>query len=328
MSVPIQLVPVFVSSTWLDLLPERKAVEAVIHRLRETKFVGMEYISSRGETTRQASLDEVDRSSVFIGIFAGRYGSGITEVQYRRARERGLPCLIYFKDDATIPSELRETDPARAAKLDALKHELRASHTIGPDFKSPEDLAAKVSADLHRWLFENYLTPKLQDALRGSSIIPPSRIFISYRRGDSTIYARTLYDRLVAHFGEERVFMDIDTIEPGDDFVDVITQAVSSCAILIALIGKGWVNAVDEAGQRRLDNPDDFVNLEVTTALGGGIRVIPVLIQGTSMPRAAELPEPLKALARRNALEISDTRWSQDVGQLIKFLEKRLQEAF
>jgi tetratricopeptide (TPR) repeat protein len=167
MPLPAQTVPVFVSSTWLDLRPEREAVRDALLRMRETQFLGMEYFGSRDETTRLASLDEVDRSRLYLGLFAARYGSGITAEEYRRARSLGLPCLIYFKDDATIPPELRETDPAQTAKLDALKQELRAAHTIGPDFKSPDDLAAKLTADLHRWLFDNYLTPRLQGALRG-----------------------------------------------------------------------------------------------------------------------------------------------------------------
>jgi tetratricopeptide (TPR) repeat protein len=161
------ILPVFVSSTWLDLEPERIAVRDAVMRMRETQFVGMEYFGSRDETTRRASLDEVDRSELYVGLFAARYGSGITEDEYRRARVRGLPCLIYFKSDATIPDDLREADPAQTAKLDALKQELRANHIIGPDFLNPHDLAAKVTADLHRWLFDNYLTPKLRGALRG-----------------------------------------------------------------------------------------------------------------------------------------------------------------
>ena len=91
---------VFVSSTWLDLQPERAAVETAMQRLRETKFVGMEYFGSRDEDTRRVSLDEVDRSQVYVGILGGRYGSGITEAEYRRAWELGLPCFIYFKDEA------------------------------------------------------------------------------------------------------------------------------------------------------------------------------------------------------------------------------------
>ena len=165
MAIPI--LPVIVSSTWLDLQPEREAVRDAILRMKETQFVGMEYFGSRDETTRRASLDDVDRSSIYVGIFAARYGSGITEDEYRRARERGLPCLIYFKSDATIPDDLRETDAAQTAKLDALKQELRTNHIIGTHFTNPDNLAAKVTADLHNWLFKEYLTPILERAARG-----------------------------------------------------------------------------------------------------------------------------------------------------------------
>lgn len=168
MSQAIQILPVYVSSTWLDLEPERKAVEQAVQRLRETKFVGMEYFGSRDATTRQASLDDVDRSRVYVCIVAGRYGSGITEAEYERATERGLPRFIYFKDDATIPDKWRETDPAQTANLDAFKQKLRARHLEAPDFINPQDLAAKVTADLHRWLFDEYITPKLQGALSGT----------------------------------------------------------------------------------------------------------------------------------------------------------------
>ncbi|MGB8509465.1 MAG: DUF4062 domain-containing protein, partial [Pyrinomonadaceae bacterium] len=164
--MPTPSVRVFVSSTRLDLEPERRAVEAAVQRMRETKFVGMEYFGSRAETTRHASLDEVDGSDVYVGIFGARYGSGITIDEYRRARALRLPCYIYIKSDATITTDGRESDPAQTAKLDALKEELRDAHTIGPDFINPQDLAAKVTADLHLWLFDNYLTAKLQGALR------------------------------------------------------------------------------------------------------------------------------------------------------------------
>jgi hypothetical protein len=157
---------VFVSSTWLDLQPERASIEAALQRLRETKFVGMEYFGSRGESTRHASLDEVDRSQVYVGIFAGRYGSGITEAEYRRARERGLPCFIYFKDEANIPADARETDPEHVDRMAVLKEELRRLHTI-PTFTTPDDLAAKVTADLHRWLFNEYLASQLEKGVRG-----------------------------------------------------------------------------------------------------------------------------------------------------------------
>jgi tetratricopeptide (TPR) repeat protein len=160
--VPSPTVRVFVSSTWLDLRPEREAVAQAVHRLRETKFVGMEHFGSRAETTHQASLDEVDRSEVYVAVIAARYGSGITEAEYDRARERNLPCFIYFKADA----EQRDADPEQVSKLDAFKQKLRRAHTA-TEFDSPQDLAARVTADLHRWLFDNYLTPRLEGALRG-----------------------------------------------------------------------------------------------------------------------------------------------------------------
>jgi hypothetical protein len=119
---------IFVSSTWLDLQPERQALEDAINRMSAGKFVGMEYFGSRPETTEGASLDEVDRADIYVGIIGGRYGSGITEKEYRRARERALPCFIYFKDDRAVTAEGRDQEaekapqdlPTRARSLSAL----------------------------------------------------------------------------------------------------------------------------------------------------------------------------------------------------------------
>ncbi|HEV7904352.1 MAG TPA: TIR domain-containing protein [Pyrinomonadaceae bacterium] len=150
-----------------------------------------------------------------------------------------------------------------------------------------------------------------------------SGIFISYRRDDSSGHAGRLFDRLSARFGVEQVFMDIDQIEPGEDFVQVIESAVGSCEVLIALIGRNWLASRDESG-RRLDNPNDFVRLEIAVALVRGIPVIPVLVQGANMPRPQDLPENLLTLSRRHALELSDLRWKHDVDQLTGVLEKIL----
>src|ERR1700758_3498680 len=115
-------------------------------------------------------------------------------------------------------------------------------------------------------------------------------IFISSRRDDAAGYAGRLYDRLAAHFSADRVFMDVQGIEPGVDFVEAIERALGSCEILIVLIGKDWLAAADTAGRRRLDDPTDFVRLETATALNRGIRVVPVLVEGVAMPRAEQLP--------------------------------------
>ena len=152
------------------------------------------------------------------------------------------------------------------------------------------------------------------------------RIFISYRRNDSAGHAGRLYDHLMAHFGHGQVFMDVDTIRPGLDFVDVVQEAVGSCDALIAVIGQGWLGASDGSG-RRLENPEDLVRLEIATALERDIRVIPVLVQGAQMPVAPDLPEGLEALDRRNSVEVSDNRFRTDIEQLVKALEAPATEA-
>ena len=152
-----------------------------------------------------------------------------------------------------------------------------------------------------------------------------ANIFINYRREDSAGYAGRLFDRLNQHF-PGRVFMDIDTIKPGVDFVDVIEQAVGSCEVLLVIIGHEWLSVTDASGQRRLDNPDDFVRLEVSGALKRNVRVIPVLVQDAPMPRTDELPPDLARLARHNAIELSDTRWGYDVDRLIETIEEVLRE--
>jgi len=147
------------------------------------------------------------------------------------------------------------------------------------------------------------------------------RIFISYRRGDSSGHAGRLFDALQARFGHDHVFMDISGIDSGENFVEAIDQAIRSCDALVAVIGDEWLTCT-VGNIRRLDSPDDFVRTEIATALERGIPVVPVLVEHTSMPAAASLPEPLKPLATRNAHELTDARWSYDVERLIAALEK------
>jgi hypothetical protein len=150
----------------------------------------------------------------------------------------------------------------------------------------------------------------------------PLRILLNYRRGDTAGNAGRLYEALEKRFGEENVFMDIDKIEPGLNFVEVIKRWVGSCDVFLAMIGQHWLTAVDQQGQRRLDDPGDFVRLELEAALGRDVRLIPILVQDVEMPRADELPPSLKELALRNGLEIRDVSWQYDVDRLIQALEK------
>ncbi|MGC2577178.1 MAG: toll/interleukin-1 receptor domain-containing protein, partial [Terrimicrobiaceae bacterium] len=110
------------------------------------------------------------------------------------------------------------------------------------------------------------------------------QIFINYRRDDSSASAGRIYDRLNSHFASNHILMDVDNLDPGVDFVDAIEESVGSCDVLIAVIGKHWLISSDEEGRRRLDNPEDFVRIEIATALKRGVRVIPVLVDGALMP--------------------------------------------
>lgn len=146
-------------------------------------------------------------------------------------------------------------------------------------------------------------------------------VFISYRRDDAAGWARSLQEVLRREFPECKVFYDISSIGIGEDWVNAMRRALASCAVVIAMIGPHWLNATDEGGNRRLDDPEDWVRLELTESLQReGLRVVPVLVGRASMPRAAALPEPLKPLAQRNAHEITDERWDYDVAQLVAAL--------
>ncbi|HEY5704609.1 MAG TPA: toll/interleukin-1 receptor domain-containing protein [Terrimicrobiaceae bacterium] len=141
-------------------------------------------------------------------------------------------------------------------------------------------------------------------------------LFINYRREDSAPYAGRLYDFLRRRFPSHEVFMDIDAIDPGEDFVDAIDRTLSASRVVIAVIGPAWATAREASGSRRLDNLDDPVVRELSAALTSNARVIPVLVGGASMPRTDNLPTALHPLARRNAIEISDTRFLPDCERL------------
>src|SRR5579862_4154367 len=149
-------------------------------------------------------------------------------------------------------------------------------------------------------------------------------IFLSYRRDDSGGHVGRLYDALSAKFGPQRIFVDNDHISPGQDFVQVVADAVARCAVLLVVIGKRWAGS-GRIGKRRIDSPGDFVRLEVAGGLRRqGLRIIPVLVGGATMPGPNELPDDIKDLSRRNAFDLSDTRWRDDVARLITQLDNVL----
>lgn len=149
-------------------------------------------------------------------------------------------------------------------------------------------------------------------------------IFISYRRGDSAGHSGRLFDALQRRFGAERLFRDLEDLEPGVNFPEALGRALSQCDVMLAMIGPTWASASGSSG-RRLEQKDDFVRLEVATGLArNDVRVIPVLVNGATMPLAVDLPEDLKALQARNAFELSDSRWDYDVNRLGDTLAKLL----
>lgn len=149
-------------------------------------------------------------------------------------------------------------------------------------------------------------------------------LFVNYRRNDSEGEAGRLFDELEKHFGEQAVFMDVSGIEPGQDFRKAIDQSIGSCSALLAVIGPHWLDSCDSSGQRRLDDPGDFVRTELASALRSNIPVVPVLVRGSKMPRTEDLPADLKELAYRNAVELTHARWKSDIQVLVRALRPHM----
>ena len=147
------------------------------------------------------------------------------------------------------------------------------------------------------------------------------RVFICYRRDDSAPYAGRLYDQLIARFGAQHVFMDVDTVAPGEDFIEAIHRTMASIDALIVVIGPRWMGR-DKKGRSRLLADDDLVRREISTALKRNVRIIPVLVSGAKMPAGHELPADLTPLVSRNAIGLTDARFRSEVDRLIESLER------
>jgi hypothetical protein len=145
-------------------------------------------------------------------------------------------------------------------------------------------------------------------------------IFINYRREDAPGVAGRLFDRLAANYSRRQMFMDVDAMKPGLNFVKQIDEHISKCDVVLAVIGPGWLNAVDDKGQRKIDKPRDYVRVELAAALKREIPVIPLLVNGTAMPSEDELPEELKSLPHRHSLELRHSRFSDDSDAIIQAL--------
>jgi hypothetical protein len=152
-----------------------------------------------------------------------------------------------------------------------------------------------------------------------------SSVFISYRRSDGAGFAGRIFDRLQKEFGASRVYRDVDTLEDGKPFPDAIAKQLSQCSVVLVVIGPAWCEARNATGGRRLDDPADWVRIEVTEALRRDVCVIPVIVGGARLPDASELPEAIRDLTRRQARELRDgDTWSGDVDLLVGRIAKEL----
>ena len=143
------------------------------------------------------------------------------------------------------------------------------------------------------------------------------RVFVSYRRADTANQAAWLAERLAGHYGQQQIVRDVDSIQLGNDFAEVITAAVTSCDALVALIGHQWLAAAAA-------EPNDFVRVEIESALTRGIRVIPVLVDGARMPTAAELPPGLAMLAQQPPLSLGAANPEGDVSRLTQVIDQTI----
>lgn len=146
----------------------------------------------------------------------------------------------------------------------------------------------------------------------------PSGVFITYRRNDQAGFAGRLGDRLADHFGKEKIFRDVDSMPLGYDFREVIETQLAQCDVMLVVIGHNWLNAISPNGLRRLDDPDDLVCFEIAAGLAReGVRVIPILVDGVSVPESIELPDSLRGLARRHGLNMSNANFNGDLEMLL-----------
>jgi HEAT repeat protein len=221
-------------------------------------------------------------------------------------------------DEAITALSQQGGQPMRRGDGDAAVDVDRAS--AAPWRAMPPEMVAAASVTLLALLLLGAA------ALRRVRSAAAPRVLLSYRRDDSASVCGRLYDRLVARWGADHVFRDIDSIAPGEAFAARIAESIGSCDAVVVLIGRDWLGARGD-GTRRIDDPADFVRIEVAQALAQGKRVIPVLHDGARVPGPAALPAAIAALAERNALEISDGHFGADVARLIAAVLGRAQSA-
>ena len=301
------------------------------HSLGVSTIADMPLTLSFGESATPA---ECDLTVILLWTRMG--GGNGREWEIETAVAAKKPVFVYRRTEK-VPVELddpeledRLTQKRRVDKFFARFGEaygavLRPYRTYNSTPELLDQLRRDVEGYVSELVVQTAQRTELQARIGTNDQVENDRattVFICYRREDSADAAGRLHDRLVDAYGRDRVFMDIDSIPAGIDFVEHVSEQIARCSAVLVVIGKQWLKAKDKGRRRRLDNENDFVRAEVAAALEQKIRVIPVLVQDAKMPTAADLPESISAFARRNAMELNASRWGTDVERLIKELNQ------
>jgi hypothetical protein len=305
----------------------------------------MAYFTARTGRPSQYSREMVRDCDVYVGLIGLRYGSAVpdqptmsyTELEFDTATEEGLPQLIFVLDEDTAlpipPSQLYDREVDRTARQRTFRDRLLTATLTLSKIKSPDGLELA----LFQALYESRLSAPTSSEPAVEARVPPDsaghegedftqavsgRIFISYRQEEAAYPAGWLHDRLSRHFPNSQIFKDIDSNKQGEDPAEIITTTVGSCDVLLVVIGDKWLTISEAAGGRSIDDPNDFVRLEIETALKRDIPVIPILVADSRMPNVGTLPPSLAKLARRQALELSPSRFDEESSRLAKLLEE------
>ena len=303
---PDQLAKQIFSSAILDLLAKDYA--ATVGRERDVAEGFISEMAKRVAGDQALDLDGMKRA-VRNAISPAWNLSNVVDLALLRAKEqvdRDQLALARATLHHAAEEMLREEAKRReryVANVTTLYHRERDIALAANDPKAAAEAKAKLAGAL-----------RVGNADQEQKSL---KVFVSYRREDSAGIAGRIYDRLADRLGRQRVFFDVDDIPPGVDFVKLLSEQVSDCDLLVAIIGKRWLTTTGEKNVARLEDPRDFVRIEIEAALRRGIPVIPVLVDGASMPTTASLPDSLRSLAYWQGVEISHLRFSSDVRRLI-----------